>query len=1120
MATPGDYPTGLNLWLKADAITGQVDDDALGTWSDSSGNANHASNAMFARQPTYKTNVQNGMAVVRFNGTTNALASAASSSGGAQTVVAVVKPTNLGAVNTIRGGGYGNGNTGGLQFRVEAASNSYPRFVKEGLADIGSGSTAVASSAWQVVTGTWDDATNAYAFTIDGAAAGSGSSSETLTAGRGSTIGANGSPSGADPVANPSEFFAGDIAEIAAWSVVLNPTDLAAVVSGLQSKWGLTSSAVTVAAPVAAVSVVAPAPTVTAGNAVSVAAPVAALVMAMLAPTVSAGTSVVVSPPVAAVTIAAPAPSVEISTSVTVAPPAAALTVAALAPVVTAGSSVSVAAPVAVLTFSAPAPVASTTPAVLLLSAPSPIGASLASFEVSGSPSTVLLLSAPSPIGGSLRIVPVASPVPPPFNQRPVRRQAHLMEPKSQANPRKMGDYLRTRAEGDDGYTYPIETADVGMLRVFASGIDVTWLTGAPTTIHDWSFGKPFNCQAASFTIPLREWQIPGVGALSILWADASVEVMLEDSEGNLTSLWDGFTAEETDTAAPGQTGVTWHCEGTLYQAAHWPHDPPVIMDPRDVGHVIADAMNSVPNRRYAKVRRFTTGILTEDRGDSSMSVLEYVAGLIGKTFDDDGNQLMFRRDAALSYRLDWCLPVVTPHWTYTKGSPGFASTLRRPHSSRRDALFGRGFAPDGGFWKGQVFPGLVSGMPPAYPMANPSESMSVGTTDADTVGGMGVSTWQRKMRERGYPVTVDGVMNAADTTWVRRVQKDQGLFVDGVLGPQTWAGSWEGGEQTPETLTYRLPLSVKDTARPYDYDASGKILRDNPLFDRRAIVYATPEVDAGTNIKKSTAIPLFDKILDREATPGYVGSMTATGVDPWEEGASRFLIAAGDNVEVLGHHGDTLVQLADVTHTPTSTRMTGDSRARGQAVVDAIMARQRDALRSLAAKQTRITDRGTLNASQLGQYESESPAGKYSRTAINGDHGLWTVRCIYVAEQGLARFRLTTSPRAEIVTLILGRRATPNQIAAICPDPLDSDAGWYDAEQELRERFGLVEVAGTPSNPGGYFPQQKGEGSLTGVQAVGNLSMKSQRGGFFWVASFTSRSTFLEGEFEPEVPL
>jgi hypothetical protein len=758
---------------------------------------------------------------------------------------------------------------------------------------------------------------------------------------------------------------------------------------------------------------------------------------------------------------------------------------------------------------------------VVLLSAPSPRFAAITSFEASAPPSDVLLLSAASVREASLRIAPTPVPLPATITDHPLMRRAHLMPPKSQAEPVRMGDALRARVEGSDGYLYPLEEAEVGRLRVFASGIDVTYFTGAPTTVHDWSFAKPFGPQAASFTMPLREWEIPGVGPLSILWADAAIEIALEDTDGNLRHLWEGFTAEESDTSAPGQTGVTWHCEGTLQQAAHWPHDPPVIMDARDVGHVIADALNAVPNRRYAKVKRFTTGVPTENRGDASQSVLAYVAELIASTYNDDGDQLQLRRVGPYAYVIDWCLPAVVEDFTFTKGSPGFNATLTRPHSARRDAVFGRGFAPDGGFWMGRVFPGLVSAMPPTYPMANPSDNMD-GVSDSGTTTGLGVSTWQRQMRTLGYPVVVDGVMNAADVKWVRKVQQDRGLTVDGSLGPQTWAATWEGGEQTPETLTYRLPLAVKPAARPYDYDASGKILRPNPSFDKRAIVYATPEVDAGTNIKKSTFIPLAANILEREGTPGYVGNLTATGVDPHEVGESRLFITEGHNVLVDGHHGGTVVQVSKVVHTPTDTRMTVDSRARGASVVDAILTRERDVRRSLTAKRTRITDRGTLNASQLGQYESESPAGKYSRTAINGDTGLWTVRCIYVAEQGLARFRLTSSPRAEMVTLILGRRATPNQIAAICPDPLSSDSGWYDAEDELRERFGLVEVAGTPDNPGGYFPRQKSgdeAGPLTGVQAVGNLAMESQRGGFFWVAVFTSRSTFVEGEFEPEVP-
>lgn len=1115
MATPGDYSTNLELWLKADAISGLSDGNPIGTWSDSSGLGANAT-ASSTQRPTYKTGVLNGMPVARFGGS-QFMTSGAPSYGAAQTIVAVVKSTNLGATNTIRGGG---GGTGGLQFRIEAASNpSYLRFVKESIADIGSGSTTIAASTWHVVTGTWDDAANTYAFTIDGVAAGSGSSAVNLTLFTSTTIGAANSG---------GEAFVGDIAEMAAWSRVLNSTELSAVTSGLASKWGLAaSSAVSVSAPVLAVVAAVPSPSVSAGSAVSVAAPALGVAFAVPAPQVAAGTGVRVDSPILGVSTAVIAPTVSMVAGVAVAAPVLSMAVAAPAPAVSAGASVSVVAPALSVAVAVPAPVVSMgggwTPGdTLVLSAPAPVYAGL-SFEVFVAPSEVLTLSAVADCVATLRIHPVPVPIPAGITDRPLMRRAHLMDPKTPANPRKQGDELRAVVDGDDGYNYPIESAPVGRLRVFASGIDVTYLTGAPTTVSEWSFAKPLSCQAASFTVPLPEWNYPGPyagphGNLPIFWGDAPVEICLEDTLGDLHSLWDGFTAEESDTAAPGQTGVTFNCSGTLQQAAHWLWDPPAVMEPRDVGHVIADAMNAVPNRRYAKIKRFTTGILTENRGDSSQSVLAYVVDRLGEAFDADGNQLTFRRYGPFGYELAWAQPVAVEDFTFTKGSPGFDMTLARPHAARRDMVFARGIAPDGGFWMNRYFPGLAVAAPPVYPMGG-FANISVGTTDAGTTTGKGVTTWQRRMRELGYPVTVDGVMNSADTKWVLKIQKDRGITVDGSLGPQTWAATWEGPQSTPETDTVRLPLDVKDIARQYDRDASGAIIRPNPVFDKQKILHATPEVDAGTNIKKSTFRPIAAKIREREASPGYVGTLTATGVDPHEPDTSRLFITEGRNVLVDGHHWGTVVQVADVTHTPTATRMTVDSGARGQALVDAILSRQRDVRRSLSGKSTRVTDRGTLNASQLGQYESESPAGKFPRTAINGDSGLWTVRCIYVAEQGLARFRLTSSPDAEIVTAIFGKKVTPNFIAARVANPLSDDSGWYDHEKSLKAA-GLINVAGTPDSPGGYWPWQKSDGKgKTGVQAAGNLSLKSERGGFFWVAVYTSKSAFVEGEFEPEVP-
>lgn len=63
-----DQVTGLTLWLKADAIAGLSDGDPVGTWSDSSGQGNHATQATAAKKPTYKTNIINGLPAVRFDG--------------------------------------------------------------------------------------------------------------------------------------------------------------------------------------------------------------------------------------------------------------------------------------------------------------------------------------------------------------------------------------------------------------------------------------------------------------------------------------------------------------------------------------------------------------------------------------------------------------------------------------------------------------------------------------------------------------------------------------------------------------------------------------------------------------------------------------------------------------------------------------------------------------------------------------------------------------------------------------------------------------------------------------------------------------------------------------------
>lgn len=70
--SPSDI-SGLKLWVKADSLSAS-DGGLISSWTDSSGQGNHATASGTAR-PTYKTGIINGLPVLRFNGTTNVMVS-------------------------------------------------------------------------------------------------------------------------------------------------------------------------------------------------------------------------------------------------------------------------------------------------------------------------------------------------------------------------------------------------------------------------------------------------------------------------------------------------------------------------------------------------------------------------------------------------------------------------------------------------------------------------------------------------------------------------------------------------------------------------------------------------------------------------------------------------------------------------------------------------------------------------------------------------------------------------------------------------------------------------------------------------------------------------------------
>jgi hypothetical protein len=200
------------------------DNSAASQWDDSSGNASHATQADGSLQPTVQTNELNGHQVVRFVPVDhlNFSGNAASST---FTVIAVVKQTG-GSASTRA---VLSANTGGLEGDIPTIwlSSNKIELVRTDVSILGTSTTSLNTTNFYTIAVTYDGATGAYAFYLNGSADGSGTAA-TVTFAHFSRIGArNGNQSS----------FSGDIAYAGLWYTVLSSAELTARFSDLRTVW-------------------------------------------------------------------------------------------------------------------------------------------------------------------------------------------------------------------------------------------------------------------------------------------------------------------------------------------------------------------------------------------------------------------------------------------------------------------------------------------------------------------------------------------------------------------------------------------------------------------------------------------------------------------------------------------------------------------------------------------------------------------------------------------------------------------------------------------------------------------------------------------------------------------
>lgn len=207
-----DSLSGLKLWLKADALA-LSDNDAVASWTDSSGLGNHAAQATEAKKPTYKTAIQNGKPVIRFDGTDDHLACPAITAASGLTGFVVYKITTAVSFGMTFVVGQGT-----LELRQASGVGGLITLFSSGTITDGTG------TAWHVCSFS-NNGVNLTELWVDGTSIGTTANTA-----------ASGTPSIGDRIAGGFPLN-GDVAEVLLYDSSLSIANRQAVESYLKTKY-------------------------------------------------------------------------------------------------------------------------------------------------------------------------------------------------------------------------------------------------------------------------------------------------------------------------------------------------------------------------------------------------------------------------------------------------------------------------------------------------------------------------------------------------------------------------------------------------------------------------------------------------------------------------------------------------------------------------------------------------------------------------------------------------------------------------------------------------------------------------------------------------------------------
>jgi hypothetical protein len=241
-----DLLLGLQLWLAADSLV-LNDGDPVATWLGSGGTAANATQGNGANQPIFKTNILNGLPVVRFDGVASMMPFSGGNINaclnnvpGATAILVVVDTNPAGGTATHSIFAFSAGASPTNSRLALGSKTAYRANATRLDADAGSSTVGVSPTGFHVFTVLADYAGNSLRLVTDGVLG----TAVTFVSGGGNTSATNTTFSrlGSRSDGNATAMFPGDLAEILLFNRALTTFERNQVEGYLAYKYGLTVS--------------------------------------------------------------------------------------------------------------------------------------------------------------------------------------------------------------------------------------------------------------------------------------------------------------------------------------------------------------------------------------------------------------------------------------------------------------------------------------------------------------------------------------------------------------------------------------------------------------------------------------------------------------------------------------------------------------------------------------------------------------------------------------------------------------------------------------------------------------------------------------------------------------